>query len=332
MRLIQYRAQDGQRHVGLVDADGDHARPLKGVATVYKLSQQALAQRISLADLAARLAEPEQVDYAALLREGRVLAPLDHPDVARFLITGTGLSHIGSASARNKMHTLTHGSGAPESDSMKIFRMGLEGGKPASGEIGVVPEWFYKGTGACVVPPGGDLLLPGFALSGAEEPEIVGLYIIDDAGAPCRIGFALGNEFSDHTVEAMNYLYTGLSKLRDCSMGPELLTGQLPAEVRGMSRVIRGGKTLWEDEFLSGESNMSHSIANLEHHHFKYGIFRRPGDLHAHYFGAAVMSYAAGIRTEPGDEFEISAAAFGKPLRNRMVPGDASHPILVRTL
>lgn len=332
MRLMQYRTQDGQRHVGLVDADGHHAWPLKGAATVFELSQKALAQQISLTDLAARLAGSERIDYAALLREGRVLAPLDHPDVARFLITGTGLSHIGSASARNKMHTLTHGLGAPESDSMKIFRMGVEGGKPAPGQIGVVPEWFYKGTGACVVPPGGDLPLPGFALSGAEEPEIVGLYIIDDAGAPCRIGFALGNEFSDHTIEAMNYLYTGLSKLRVCSMGPELLTGALPAEVRGMSRVIRRGKTLWEDEFLSGETNMSHSIANLEHHHFKYDIFRRPGDLHAHYFGAAVMSYAAGIRTEPGDEFEISAQAFGKPLRNRMVRGDASHIMLVRTL
>ena len=63
---------------------------------------------------------------------------------------------------------------------------------------------------------------------------------------------------------------------------------------------------------------MSHSIANLEHYHFRYPMHRRPGDLHAYFFGAAVMSYASGVQTAPGDEYEIQAQAFGKPLRNRM--------------
>jgi hypothetical protein len=61
---------------------------------------------------------------------------------------------------------------------------------------------------------------------------------------------------------------------------------------------------------------MSHTIANLEHHHFKYDLFRRPGDLHIHMFGTATLSFADGIRTEPGDVFEIEAAPFGLPLRN----------------
>jgi hypothetical protein len=30
------------------------------------------------------------------------------------------------------------------------------------------------------------------------------------------------------------------------------------------------------------------------------------------------LSYAAGIKTAPGDEFVIEAPAFGQPLRNRM--------------
>ena len=59
---------------------------------------------------------------------------------------------------------------------MKIFRMGIEGGKPGKNKIGVMPEWFFKGVGTCVVAPGGALPLPGFALAGAEEPEIVGIY------------------------------------------------------------------------------------------------------------------------------------------------------------
>jgi hypothetical protein len=79
---------------------------------------------------------------------------------------------------------------------------------------------------------------------------------------------------------------------------------------------VREGRTLWEDEFLTGEANMSHSIRNLEHHHFKYPMFRRPGDLHCHFFGTATLSFAAGIRTQPGDVFEISAEGFGAPLRN----------------
>ncbi len=79
---------------------------------------------------------------------------------------------------------------------------------------------------------------------------------------------------------------------------------------------MRDGKTLWEKPFLSGEANMSHTIANLEHHHFKYGLFRQPGDVHVHMFGTATLSFADGISTEPGDVFEIEAPAFGLPLRN----------------
>ena len=42
---------------------------------------------------------------------------------------------------------------------------------------------------------------------------------------------------------------------------------------------------------------MSHTIANLEHHHFKYGLFRQPGDVHVHMFGTATLSFADGIKT-----------------------------------
>ena len=318
MRLIQYRDKDGSRHVGLVTQDGDHAQPLKGFATTYDLAMAAIDRGISLARLVQESLEDRRIDYSALLQDGQILAPLDHPEPARFWITGTGLTHLGSADARNKMHVETHGNTAPESDSMKIFRMGITEGKPDAGKIGVQPEWFYKGVGTCVVAPGAPLPLPAFALAGAEEAEIVGLYIVDKQGRPRRIGFALGNEFSDHVTEAQNYLYTQHSKLRACSIGPELLLGDLPQDIRGKSRIVRDGKVIWEEEVLSGESNMSHSIANLEHYHFRYDMFRRPGDLHAYFFGAAVLSYAAGVKTMPGDQFEIEAPEFGKALRNRM--------------
>ena len=318
MRLIQYRSAESLRRVGWVTEDGNHVRPVKGYSTVYELAMAAVERGSGLEALVRANVSDEQVDYVALLKAGRVLAPLDHPEPARYLITGTGLTHLGSADARNKMHVDTHGQGAPESDSMKIFRMGIIEGKPSAGKIGVQPEWFFKGVGTCVLPTGAPMPLPSFALAGAEEAEVAGLYLVDNAGKPRRIGYTLGNEFSDHVTEAQNYLYLAHSKLRACSMGPELLVGDLPGDVRGKSRIIREGKTLWEEEFLSGEDNMSHSIANLEHFHFRYDMFRRPGDLHAYFFGAAVLSYAAGVKTRPGDEFEIEAAAFGKPLRNRM--------------
>jgi hypothetical protein len=196
--------------------------------------------------------------------------------------------------------------------------MGLDGGKPAKGRIGVQPEWFYKGDGSWLVPPGGDLPRPGFALDGGEEPEIAGLYIIDAKGNPRRLGFALGNEYSDHVTERQNYLYLAHSKLRHSAIGPELVTGVLPGNIQGTSRIIRGKDTIWQKPFLTGEANMSHTIANLEHHHFKYEGFRRPGDIHIHYFGTGTLSIADGIEPQDGDVFEISASPFGAPLRNRL--------------
>ena len=108
------------------------------------------------------------------------------------------------------------------------------------------------------------------------------------------------------------------------SLGPEILVGPLPADVRGTSRILRDGATLWEKPFLSGEDNMSHTIANLEHHHFKYDLFRLPGDVHVHMFGTATLSFADGVKARAGDVFEIEAEHFGLPLRNPLALGKAA--------
>ena len=92
------------------------------------------------------------------------------------------------------------------------------------------------------------------------------------------------------------------------------------------ARIHRGGQVIWEKAFLSGEDNMSHTIANLEYHHFKYDLFRQPGDLHVHMFGTATLSFADGIRTEDGDVFEVEAAAFGLPLKNPLARAAAGNP------
>ena len=315
MRLAQIIDEAGKRAL-VVTARGE-SRLVKGARTTYELACQAIAAKAPLRKLIAERGIGKPVDLKAALKQKRVLAPIDHKDPAHVYVTGTGLTHLGSAEGRDKMHK-NLADAASLTDSMRMFKMGLEGGKPKAGAPGVQPEWFYKGDGSTIAPPGGDLVSPSFALDGGEEPEIVGLYIIDPDGAPVRVGFALGNEFSDHVTERQNYLFLAHSKLRASSFGPELLVGDLPLDIQGASRIHRGKELLWEKPFISGEQNMSHSIANLEAHHFKYDLFRRPGDVHVHYFGTATLSFSDGVKTEKGDVFEIEAEAFGLPLRNRL--------------
>ena len=286
--------------------------------TVIDLAKAAIAKRVPIARLVKAAASRGEVDPDVLLAKGRVLPPVDHPDPAHMLVTGTGLTHLGSAATRDSMHAkaAADDDDASLTDSMKMFRMGLEGGKPTKGEAGVQPEWFYKGDGSFVAAPGTPLASPAFAEDGGEEPEVAGIYLVGRDGQPWRIGFALLNEFSDHVMERRNYLFLAHSKLRPCSFGPELLLGDLPDDIHGLSRIRRGDTVIFEQPFLTGEANMSHSIANLEAHHFKYPYFRRPGDVHVHCFGTATLSFAAGIRTQAGDVFEISAPGFGLPLVN----------------
>ena len=318
MRLIQYLTDSGAR--GVARIEGNRAVAVPGATRMIDLAKQAVAAQLSLDEAVKAEGDGAALDYQALLAEGRVLSPVDHPDAAHCLVTGTGLTHLGSADTRDKMHKKISGDVESLSDSMKMFRMGLEGGKPQLPGPGVQPEWFYKGDGSSVVAPGADLPLPEYALDGGEEPEIAGLYLVDSNGKPWRLGFALGNEYSDHVTERQNYLFLAHSKLRACAIGPELRTGALPDKLEGESRIVRKGGVLWRKPFLSGEGNMSHTIANLEYHHFKYKLFRRPGDLHVHFFGTATLSFGDGIRTEPGDVFEIEMAEFGAPLRNRLAP------------
>ncbi len=333
MLLSQIGNPDGS--ITVVARDGGDAYAVRGAASTLSLVQDCI--RRGGADLAAHVAalgRGERVDLEAALAQGRMLPPITHPDPSHLHLTGTGLTHLGSAATRDAMHQKVGAAEETLTDSMKMFRMGLEGGKPADGGPGVQPEWFYKGSGATLVAPGGTLTSPSFAEDAGEEPEIAGIYVIGADGTPFRLGFALSNEFSDHVMERRNYLYLAHSKLRPASFGPEIRVGPPPADIRGTSRIRRGGKVIFEKPFLSGEENMSHSLANLEYHHFKYALFRVPGDVHVHMFGTATLSFADGVRTEAGDEFEIEAAGFGLPLRNGLAlePSPAKRRVDVRVL
>lgn len=320
MLISQVIGPDGK--IAVVVRDGSEAAVLRGTDSSYGLAMDAATAKRPVAALVAERGLGEAVDLPSLLAAGRVVLPVSHPDPVHMHLTGTGLTHLGSASARDAMHAKLDGAEVL-TDSMKMFRMGLDGGRPAQGTAGAQPEWFYKGNGTTAVAPGKPLTMPGFAEDGGEEPEIAGIYVIAPDGTPCRLGWALANEFSDHVTERVNYLWLAHSKLRQASFGPEILIGDLPADVQGTSRIRRGGAVVWEKPFVSGEANMSHTFANLEHHHFKYDIFRHPGDVHVHMFGTATLSFADGFATQAGDVFEIEAAPFGLPLANPLAKAPA---------
>src|SRR5437764_1732834 len=147
MRLIQIK-DDGARFVARVE--GGRARLIAGVATTAELAGKAFAAGITLEEMAGKLGEARSLDYEGLLAEGKVLSPIDHPDSAHCLVTGTGLTHLGGAAARDQMHKKADAATGNETDSIKMFNLGLKGGKPGPGSTGVQPEWFYKGDGSIV--------------------------------------------------------------------------------------------------------------------------------------------------------------------------------------
>jgi len=323
VRLVQI-SNGSTRRVALVEEPG--LRCLAEIENVYELAQLCIHRGFKLTEQAQSLAFRELLDYDAVYAgrsEWHLLAPIDVPgEPSRRTITGTGLTHLGSAKQRQAMHAADKDGEAIRkpaeipTDSMKMFQWGVEGGRPAAGEIGIAPEWFYKGNGAMLRAPFERLTIPAHAEDGGEEAEIAGVYIIGKDGAPYRIGMAAGNEFSDHKFEKRNYLNLAGSKLRTCSLGPELVVGAEFQSIRGEVRIQRGAETIWSKAVETGEANMCHSLANLEHHHFKFEGHRQAGDAHVHFFGAHSLSFGDGIVLEDGDWMEVRYEGFGRALRN----------------
>src|SRR6185312_2248577 len=315
MRLVQL-ARSSERRVAVVE--GEHLKLLRDeVRSVFGLARQAIESGVPLTSLVETSAGRETLEYEPVYRgisQWQLLPAFDHPqEPARCMVSGTGLTHKASAENRAAMHNAK----AEATDSFRMYQMGLEGGNVRAGQIGVQPEWFYKGRGECLRAHNEPLEVPPYGWDGGEEPEIAGVYVIAPDATPYRVGLTVANEFSDHRMEKKNYLYLAPSKLRTCSVGPELTIGDVDFEsIQGSVSIARNGATLWSKEIWTGQKNMSHSLANLEHHHFKYAAHRRPGDAHVHFFGADAFSFGDGIALESDDVMEVSFPEFGRALRN----------------
>lgn len=330
MRLVQLQDPQQNRRVALVDEP--RLRLLEPhCGSIYSLAQSAFDTGMQRS--VEHWLSDEWLDYDPIYAgasEWRLLPAFDHPlEPSRCMVSGTGLTHLASASNRSAMHAKTE----DLTDSMRMYLSGVAGGRPEPGEIGIAPEWFYKGDGASVRAHGELLLTPSFADDGGEEPEIAGAYIIDVEGFPRRVGMMTANEFSDHVLEKRSYLYLAPSKLRNCAVGPELTLDPAFDDVPGTVAIERAGAVIWSQTIATGEARMCHSLANMEHHHFKYEEHRRPGDAHIHFYGASKFSFGEGLALEDNDVMVIAFDHFGRPLRNPLRV-DRSMPkfVSVRTL
>jgi hypothetical protein len=342
LRIVQLSHPVQGRRVAVVSEP--HLRLLQSCSTVYELASSAIHLNQPLRHHIEQLDSGERLEYDSVYAgrsDWQLLSPIDHPEPSRCFITGTGLTHKGSAENRQSMHvaadsqqkpTLYPQSPVPKpqpTDSMKMFQIGLEGGRPAAGQIGAAPEWFYKGVGTILRAHNEPLSVPPHGLDGGEEAEIAGVYIISADGMPHRIGLAQGNEFSDHLMESKNYLYLAPSKLRDCSLGPELVIEPTFDDVPGESTIERSGNIIWQAAQATGEQRMCHSVANLEHHHFKHAEHRRPGDIHIHFFGADMFSFKDRLRLENGDVMSVAFEGFGRALRNPIRVDNSDEKLVV---
>ena len=300
--------------------DEPRLRMLDDCESVYALAQWALAASRSLITMIDERTTDDSLDYDPIYdgeSEWRLLPPVDHPEEpSRVLVSGTGLTHLGSAKDRQAMHGLKE---TELTDSMRMFRWGVEGGRPAPGQIGTAPEWFYKGNGTILRAHGEPLVIPPYGEDGGEEAEIAGVYVIAQDGQPWRIGMCNGNEFSDHRFEKKNYLNLAGSKIRTCALGPELVIDPDVESVPGTVVIERHGTTIWSRDICTGEAAMCHNLQNIEHHHFKFDSHRRPGDVHVHYFGACSLSFGEGVQLADGDVMQVRFEGFGRPLRNSLL-------------
>lgn len=315
IRLVQLTHPRHGRRVAVVQEPT--LQLVNNISSAYQLALEAIRGKAPIADILSGYLSGEELDYSAIWSgrsEWRLLPSFDHPDNPfACIVSGTGLTHKNSALNRQSMH---ESATATPTDSLRMYQWGIEGGFPEKGQIGVQPEWFYKGNGHLLRAHNEPLEIPPYGNDGGEEPEVAGIYVVDDKGHPWRIGFSTANEFSDHVMEKKNYLYLAPSKLRTCSIGPELVIGEDFIGLTGTVNILRSGTIAWSSNIHTGEQYMAHSLANLEYHHFKYDLHRVPGQAHVHFFGADAFSFGSKMMLEAEDIMEIHWEGMGRPLRN----------------
>ncbi len=137
--------------MGQIDESGTTVTVLAGYSSTYELALASIARGLTLERLAASAGvRGEEPLPARCSQSGRLLPPLTHPDPAHCLVSGTGLTHLGSASTRDAMHLKAKSQPPDEAgltDSMRMFQWGVEGGRPPEGDPARSRSGSTKGTG-----------------------------------------------------------------------------------------------------------------------------------------------------------------------------------------
>ena len=103
MLISQVGNADGSITV-VVREEGGRGRAVKGAESVHALAMEAANGGQSLKAVIDAKGLGAEVDLEAAYAEGRLLSPITHPDAAHLHLTGTGLTHLGSAATRDSMH------------------------------------------------------------------------------------------------------------------------------------------------------------------------------------------------------------------------------------
>ena len=88
----------------VVRKEGGQGRAVKGAKSVYALAMEAANSGKSLKAVIDAKGLGDEVDLEAAYADGHLLSPITHPDAAHLHLTGTGLTHLGSAATRDSMH------------------------------------------------------------------------------------------------------------------------------------------------------------------------------------------------------------------------------------
>lgn len=154
------------------------------------------------------------------------------------------------------------------------------------------PPWRYIASSA-------SLRGHGDSLPAGGSPDVAAVYLIAPDGRPRRIGVAQGH------------------RGRVSALGPELILDPALPRLHGTVRIRAGNSAARSSgsHELSAEVPLLLALASVEPDHFETADFRRPGDVHVHFFGQRLLNLTP-VAASEGDEVEIEFESLGAPLRN----------------
>ncbi|NRA87993.1 MAG: GguC protein, partial [Rhizobiales bacterium] len=97
-------------NISVVARQGSEAYIVNDASSVYALALDCAKNGTTLIEKINQLGLGQVVDLDEQYKSGNIISPISHPDPAHLHLTGTGLTHLGSASTRDTMHQAANAS------------------------------------------------------------------------------------------------------------------------------------------------------------------------------------------------------------------------------